>query len=51
MISKVKIYIDEVSSDELFLGKMKLKVHFSLNKGVYATMVLKHFMENISFKE
>ena len=51
VISKVKIYIDEVSSDELFLGKMKLKVHFSLNKGVYATMVLKHFMENISFKE
>ena len=35
----------EVSNDELFPGRKKLKIEFSLIKGSYATMFLRELMK------
>ena len=47
VLKKTTIYIENVDDDEIYQGKKKIKLRFLLDKGVYATMVVKHFLYNM----
>ncbi|MFO8020601.1 MAG: tRNA pseudouridine(13) synthase TruD [Promethearchaeia archaeon] len=45
MIKPLGLRFIELEPDELYSGKMKLKIEFSLPKGSYATMLLREFIK------
>ncbi len=44
-VKPIGLKLIEISDDEVFTSKVKLKIEFSLNKGSYATLVLREIMK------
>ena len=44
VLQKAIVYVDDILDDEIFDGKMKIRIHFSLEKGSYATMLIRHYL-------
>ena len=45
VVRHTTVYIDTIDDDDIYQGKLKIQLHFSLEKGSYATMLIKHFIK------
>ena len=45
VVQNTTVHVDDILNDEIFAGKMKIRIHFSLEKGSYATMLIKHYLQ------